>query len=131
MSRNQLFNQTKFLAAELGRDVQEISSRWRAPNSTTRYWRSQVALLRREIRLRDTTYNRAARFARLNRIAMDRPALLSGTDANTWGSELRRMRSRARRDPTSLENMERRAEMQAAVVQAARARQRTATSTEI
>jgi hypothetical protein len=104
MNRNELYNEAKSLATELGYDLSALRQRWR--QSTTEYWRNEVRQYQRNIRNRDRRYNMALRISRENREPLQRQAITRGTDYAYWNREVRRLQMRARRNPISVQNVQ-------------------------
>lgn len=115
MNRNELYREAKTLATELGIPLQGLRAVWR--NSNTQFWRTRVRNYQREIRYRNTNYNRALRISRENQEPLRIPNALSGTNRATWIREVRRLRMRARRNPIGVQQVQQARQRLAPIIQ--------------
>jgi hypothetical protein len=105
MNRSQLFQLTKDLTTELGHPTKELSSRWLQAGSNRKYWMKQIKKLQKNISLRERNLNRVLKISRINQERIIIPTILRGTDNKIWIRELRRLRMRARRNPSKAQRM--------------------------
>ena len=87
---------TKTLAEELGVNIASIQAKWRG--STTQYWRQQVKRYRKNIKTRNTRFNRALKLSRETGVPLSIPTNTKGTDQNIWQREIRRIQGQQRRN---------------------------------
>jgi hypothetical protein len=90
------YETSKTLAEELGLDLSPIKAKWRG--STTNYWRQQVKRYSKNIKLRNTRFNRALKLSRETGVPLSLPPNTRGTDQNVWQREIRRIQGQQRRN---------------------------------
>lgn len=94
MNRNQLYRQAQNLATELGYDLAPLRQQWRG--STSNYWKNKIQAYQKNIKTRNTRFNRALKLSRETGVTLSIPANTKGTDQNVWQREIRRIQTQQR-----------------------------------